>query len=179
MSMYYAGIGSRETPEYIMKLMEQMSAHLAREGCILRSGGAKGADQAFERGCDREGGEKEIYIPWEGFESSTSKLIGASNKACQIAEEYHPYWQNLSNGARKLQARNSHQVLGKDLQTPSSFVICYTKGGKGAGGTGQAIRIAKANRIPIFDCGKYSSAEKIKEEYRIFLRMIRARGDRF
>ena len=33
----------------------------------------------------------------------------------------------------------------------SKFVICWTKNGKGTGGTGQAIRIAKGFGIPVFD----------------------------
>lgn len=72
-------------------------------------------------------------------------------------------------GARKLQARNSHQVLGLDLETPSEFIVCWTKNGKSSGGTGQAIRIALDYGIPIFDAGKYNNIEKCKEELKKFL----------
>lgn len=51
----------------------------------------------------------------------------------------------------KLHARNCYQVLGADLRTPTQFVICWTPRGSGEGGTGQALRIAKAYNIPIFD----------------------------
>jgi hypothetical protein len=34
------------------------------------------------------------------------------------------------------------------------MVICWTSRGLGGGGTGQAIRIAKAHKIPVFDLGK-------------------------
>jgi len=94
-------------------------------------------------------------LPWRGFEGSASTLIVKDKRAFEIAEKYHPYWHNLSDGAKKLQARNSHQVLGADLNTPSDFIICWTKNGKGSGGTGQALRIAKAYDIPVFDAGKY------------------------
>ncbi len=43
------------------------------------------------------------------------------------------------------------QVLGSDLETPVSFVVCWTIGGKISGGTGQALRIAKDLGIPIFN----------------------------
>lgn len=173
--IYYAGIGSRETPESILNLMKQMGAHLAKIGVVLRSGGAEGADQAFEEGCDSVNGLKEIYLPWKNFQNSHSKLIVGppGTKAYEIAEEYHPYWANLSDGVKKLQARNSHQVLGEDLATLSNFVICYTAKGKGKGGTGQAIRIAKAHNIPIFDCGLYEEdLELLKNEYRAFLKTL-------
>lgn len=167
----YAGIGSRETPEEIQKLMVQMAVHLAKAGWILRSGGAEGADQAFEKGCDIIKGPKEIYLPWANFENSKSKLIVKDPRAWEIAEKYHPYWHNSSPGAKKLQARNSHQVLGEDLNTPSNLIICYTKNGKGAGGTGQAIRVAKAYNIPIFDCGNYKDLNELKTAYREFLKI--------
>lgn len=170
---YYAGIGSRETPTAIQTLMTQMARHLALNGYTLRSGGAGGADKAFEVGCDSVKGNKEIYLPWPKFQDSNSKLIVQAGRAYEIAEEFHPYWHNLKEGAKKLQARNSHQVLGRDLETPSNFIICYTKGGKKAGGTGQAIRIAEAYNIPVFDCGLYEDyIEKLKNEYREFLKMV-------
>lgn len=36
---------------------------IRKEGCILRSGGAEGADTAFENGV-RSLYNKEIYLPW-------------------------------------------------------------------------------------------------------------------
>lgn len=167
--IYYAGIGSRETPTEILELFENIGTCLANKGLILRSGHAPGADKAFEKGCDKVNGKKEIFLPWRGFEGSSSDLVVCDQKAWEIAEEHHPYWHNLSDGARKLQARNSHQVLGWDLETPSKFVICWTKGGKGSGGTGQAIRIAKHYNIPIFDVGLYEDVEMAVTEFRIFL----------
>lgn len=93
-----------------------------------------------------------------------------SDKAFEIAEKYHPYFQNLSEDIKKLHARNSHQVLGKDLNTPASFIICYTPKGKGTGGTGQALRIAKDYNIPIFDAGKYEDIDKCRYELFEFLK---------
>jgi len=169
MNTYYAGIGSRETPKEIIELFESLGTYFAKKGLILRSGGADGSDKAFENGCDKVNGEKEIYLPWSGFNGSDSKLIVSNPKAFEIAEKYHPYWFNLKQGAQKLQARNSHQVLGKDLETLSAFVICWTKKGKGSGGTGQAIRIAKAYNIPVFDMGKHTDIQEIKVELKAFL----------
>lgn len=169
---YYAGIGSRETPRDICAVFEILGEWFAKHGYILRSGHATGADQAFERGCDRVGGQKEIYLPWKGFESSSSTFILTIQEAYTIAEQFHPYWSNLSEGAQKLQARNSHQVLGEDLNTPSAFVVCWTKNGSGGGGTGQALRIASHYGIPVFDAGKYNGIEDIKSNINDFLKRI-------
>lgn len=157
MKIFYAGIGSRETPPRMLQAMTQIGNHLAQAGLVLRSGAAPGADQAFERGCDQANGEKQIFIPWAGFcgrEHQEGTYIGASSDALKLTEQYHPNWAACTQGARLLHARNAHQVLGKHLDEHAKFVICWTKGGTGAGGTGQAIRIAKAFNIPVFDLGK-------------------------
>lgn len=165
--IYYAGIGSRETPQEFLKLFTKVATYLSKKGCVLRSGGANGSDLAFEKGVHNS--LKEIYLPWNGFNDSTSKLVVSDKRAFEVAEKYHPYWYNLKDGAKKLQARNSHQVLGLDLNTPSDFIICWTKGGKGIGGTGQALRIAKAYNIPIFDCGKYNDVLECAVNLKTFI----------
>lgn len=167
---HYAGIGSRKTPDDILMLFEKLGIYLAEKNFILISGHAPGADKAFENGCDKVNGEKEIYLPWNNFEGSKSSLIVSDIRAFEIAEAHHPYWHNLKQGAKKLQARNSHQVLGKDLNTPSIFIICWTKNGKGEGGTGQAIRLGKHYSIPIFDAGSYKSVDDVKLNVKEFLK---------
>lgn len=166
---FYAGIGSRETPQEILNYFIKLGKYFAKQGLVLRSGGAQGADKAFEVGCDSVSGQKEIYLPWKGFEGSSSSLIVSDPNAFKIAEAFHPYWRNLSVGTKKLQARNSHQVLGWDLETPSSFVVCWTVNGTGSGGTGQAIRIANEYNVPIFDVGGYKNLDEIKIELKKFL----------
>lgn len=166
---YYAGIGSRETPQDVLNIFQSVARYLSNKGYILRSGGAKGSDKAFENGCDEVIGLKEIYLPWRGFEGSDSNLVVSDERAFYIADKFHPYWHNISQGARKLQARNSHQVLGNDLNTPSKFIICWTKNGSGSGGTGQAIRIAKHYNIPVFDAGRYKDMDELRKELKIFL----------
>ena len=60
-------------------------------------------------------------------------------------------------------ARNSYQVLGRNLDDPVEFVICWTPGGSGSGGTGQAIRIAKDYQIPVFDLGSPETKLRLEE----------------
>jgi hypothetical protein len=154
---YYTGIGSRSTPLDIQDTFTMIAKFLAIKGYTLRSGGAKGADQSFERGCDILNASKEIYLPWKNFEGSNSDLIVTDSRAFEIAKCFHGGWDRLSDGGKKLQARNTHQVLGKDLITRSEFVICWTPGASGSGGTGQAIRIAKYYNVPIYDVGSSNS----------------------
>lgn len=162
--MYYTGIGSRRTPKEILVAFCYLGRELALRNYTLRSGGAEGADSCFEKGCDLVIGEKEIYLPWKGFNNNPSELFIYSNlkEAMQLAEKHHPYFNRLRPAARKLIARDGYQVLGKDLKTPSDFVICWTPGGSGEGGTGQAIRIARAYGIKVCDFGKYPIEQAMK-----------------
>lgn len=145
MPRFYTGIGSRETPFPILRLMTRIAKRMATSGYILRSGGAKGADTAFEKGA---GDQKEIYLPYLGFNGSDSTLL-PTDEAFEMAAKFHPAWHNCNESARQFHARNCHQVLGHDLKTPTTLVICWTQAGLQGGGTGQAMRIADAHGIRI------------------------------
>ncbi|UAT28892.1 hypothetical protein PP753_gp66 [Dinoroseobacter phage vB_DshP-R7L] len=158
MEIYYAGIGSRETPEDVCRKMFAAGRAMAGLGFILRSGGAQGADESFESGVDdwtanhdTDGLLKEIYLPWKGFRKNQSDLYGSDKAARLMAKEYHPNWPIVSCAGRDFHARNCYQILGRGLDTPSAFVLCWTPGGAVTGGTGQALRIAKDHDIPILN----------------------------
>lgn len=156
--MHYTGVGSRETPVEWCDTFTTIASELYRRyGAILRSGHADGADIAFELGCDNVLGKKEIYLPWRGFNGSDSSLVVAHPKAFETAKQYTPYWGNLKDSVHKLFARNTHQVLGIHLTSPSDFLVCWTPNGKLVGGTRLAIEIADAYDVPIFNAGCYNN----------------------
>ena len=84
---FYAGVGSRETPEEIKRLMVRIAYCLSKRNYILRSGGAKGADLAFERGA----ANKEIFYAKDSTEEAES-----------IAAKFHPKWNNCKDFVRNL-----------------------------------------------------------------------------
>lgn len=150
---YYAGVGSRETPDHVLGRMCRYATLLAERGYIVRSGGARGADTAFERGTENFPQQRRIYLPYRGFNSRWDGIVvGNDQNMRQIAARHHPKWSACGLGARKLHTRNVAQILGH-TQPPitSEFVLCWTYGARGGGGTGQAIRIAKAYGVPVYD----------------------------
>jgi hypothetical protein len=155
----YAGIGSRETPRLIQQQMASIARRLDSMGYCLRSGGADGADDAFEKGA----ATKQIFLPWDGFNGRTvdgiSYFVPPFN--LDLVNQFHPAASRLSTAALKLMSRNSYQVLGPDLNDPVEFVLCWTEGGKKKGGTSFALRIAKSRNIPIFNLA-------IREDERCF-----------
>lgn len=162
----YAGIGSRETPDFILRDMKLLAQHLSGDW-TLRSGGANGADTAFEEGAIAGDGRKEIFLPWPGFNGRPSTpdyiTVPPSRLAEELAAYFHPAWDRCSSTAQKFHRRNSYQVLGQDLVSPVAFVVCWTKGGRRKGGTGQALRIAEHFDIPIFDLAIVSVDDVIAE----------------
>ncbi|GIW31485.1 MAG: DNA-protecting protein DprA [Meiothermus sp.] len=156
----YAGIGSRQTPPNTLALMKRVASRLAELGWTVRSGGAVGADQAFEAGALQVRGAVEVFLPWPGYNGyKKAALTAPSPEAIRLAADLHPAWSRLSSGVQKLMGRNSHQILGVNLNTPVAFVLCWTPDGAESeaecgvetGGTGQAIRLASRYGVPVFN----------------------------
>lgn len=150
MTNYYAGIGARGTPIHILADMTNLARNLESCGWTLRSGGAHGADSAFEAGV-ADPRNADIFLPWRFFNNNPSALHSIREEAYRMAELFHPAWDRCSSAARKFHARNCYQILGLDLNTPVRMVICWTPDGAVTGGTGQALRIAERFNIPIFN----------------------------
>lgn len=158
MTIIYTGVGSRDTPTEILKIIQDIAKELAKLNYTLRSGGADGADTYFERGCDLVQGKKEIFLPAKNFNNNRSPLYNIPDEAYIIAEQYHQYFKSMRPYVKSLMARNVQQVLGKDLNDKAHFVLCWTPDGADGieiktthktGGTGQAIRIACAYGVPV------------------------------
>jgi hypothetical protein len=154
----YAGIGARDTPVDLILEFIKIGRHLANAGYRLRSGGAEGADLAFEWGCDDGSGEKEIFLPWKGFNKSKSSLVlpePIPKPMEAIASKLYPHWGSASHGVRCLHARNIYQILGQSLNDPVDFVVCYTErpynDPKAIGGTLFGIKLAEEHSIPVYN----------------------------
>ena len=153
---YYTGIGSRETPIEVMIRMTTVAHLLRKKYYKLRSGGADGADTAFEAGADNF---MEIFLPYKKFngrEHNGDQFIDASKlstayKARMVAEDIHPAWGSMTDGGKKLHTRNVFQVLGRGLNYPSAFLICWTLDGRTKGGTRTAIVLAERNSVPVYN----------------------------
>ena len=146
----FAGVGSRKTPVAIQNFMKKIASKLEANGLTLRSGGADGADSAFESGI-QDAKHKEIYEP----KHVNDNTFGNAKQARAISEAVHPVPHALkSMYIKNLMARNGYQILGSDLSTPCDFVLCYAplnSDGTTTGGTGQAVRLATLVGVPVFN----------------------------
>ena len=170
-TMTYAGIGSRETPQEVLDVMPEVAKYLESLGYTLRSGGAAGADAAFEKGVTSK---KEIF----------PGNVKTGERELKIAEEIHPAWNVMLDSTRKkaiakgnnpersaafvanLMARNTNQIFGANLDTPVDFVIFYAKETtnplRPAGGTGQAVEMARRKGIPTINMADTNWRERLK-----------------
>ncbi|ABF72609.1 DprA-like DNA recombination-mediator protein [Aeromonas phage 25] len=182
---YYTGIGSRETPDHICRLMKDIAAVAAVRGYTGRSGGADGADTAFEEGflavadsLDIDSPvEFDVYVPWARFNGRFKPkhtrhdlILPDANKwdAEQIMKTVHPIYAKggkLTGGALALHTRNVYQVLGYNLKTPSEFLVCYsvpTDNGV-SGGTNTAWQLAMRHGVECYNLYNQFDIERLKE----------------
>jgi len=151
--MIHTGIGARATPPHALILMRNLGRVLAELGWTLRSGGAPGADTAFEIGCDLGRGAKEIFLPHAGFNRSRAPFRGIPDRAFEIAASLHENWAACKPFDRCAHGRNVQEVLGQELDTPADLVIAWTEGGLLKGGTRTALRLAGRMGIPVLNLG--------------------------
>ncbi len=161
--MIYAGIGARGTPKDINDEFEDIALTLARLKYTLRSGGAIGADSAFEKGCDFGNGKKEIWYPWQFKAKDTSPYILEGvipEPVITIAMSIYDRWGSSTNTVQRLHARNVYQILGHNLTTPVDFVVCWTdRLDTNTGGTQFGLHLAHCYGIKTYNFHKFE--EKI------------------
>lgn len=167
MNRIYAGIGSRKTPKHILEQMEEVASILGASGFTLRSGGASGADEAFETGCDSVGGAKEIYIPWETYtrRADRSSIICKKDYSpyYQVTSDYHPAWDRCTDSVKRLHSRNLFIIAGDILEDDPlcDFVVCWTPNGAYVGGTALAMRIADDAIIRVFNLANEGALDEL------------------
>lgn len=174
--MYYAGVGSRDTPEYIGLIMTMLATEMELIGWTLRSGAARGADTFFERGVSHIN-NKEIFIHKDyahGRRHDLSKNVYNAQRyadyaeAFRIASEVHPKWHKCSEDAKQLHARNIYQVLGPGMKPEffSKLLVCWAIPdihGVPEGGTRTAWMVAKRYNIPRYNLAVPEDRDRITD----------------
>ncbi len=179
----YAGVGSRRTPPDILDAMSDIAQTLGDAGTALSTGGADGADKAFETGALRTDAPITVHTPWPGYNgyrpgrqpetdidvvhpSATDIVRG--HAYAELAREHHPHWDRCHRGARALFVRNVSILAGAQGDDggtlPVRAVIAYTPNGlpvgREAGGTGHTLRTAAYLDIPCVNLSPRTPPER-------------------
>lgn len=162
-------VGARKTPVEIIHQCQNDIGQLNKENYIFRSGNAQGFDQVIANVPEKC---REVYLPYHNFGCSLNNYRNVFvpkrdfdnwGRAVNIVKELHPN-KNLTDMQMMYLARDVYQVLGKDLQTPSDLVICWTEDGaselhqltRKTGGTAMALRVAFRYNIPVININSKS-----------------------
>lgn len=156
--IYYTGIGASHADDSIQQKCEYLGRYLATLNCILRSGHCPGVDQAFEKGCDNiDPLRKEIWLPFKGYQNSTSPYIIEHGKLTMAYQEelLNNIMPEYRKSRKRIQqyARVNVKLVGVDKnQECSRFVICYTLRPKDSVlGTRVGTTLAEKFSIPVFN----------------------------
>ena len=136
---------------------------------LFRSGHAMGCDYLAEIALALNGAsfdeKHEIYLPHEGFNRGDPNLnpwhIDASQlpnyeEATTMTREAVPFFPKLTDFARRAYIRNTYQVLGQDLRSPSQAVVCWAEWRDEQhrwvkGGTASAVNMARLHNVPVIN----------------------------
>lgn len=170
---FFTGIGSTEPDQKTFDTGVAIGTLISYVfGIGLRSGRAPGMDQAFQRGVEAGNAQREmrgiplaeleIYLPWKTFEignqntSQDNAIWKYENNdlAKEICSTIHPIYDKLTDAQRMFHHRNIYQALGKDLKSPSLFLLYAAeddKHGLPKGGTRTATKCIKDRGIPVLN----------------------------
>ena len=169
-SSSYAGIGSRKTPRSILDVMHRTAYYLASKNWSLRSGGAHGADRAFEDAVryhvdlpiiDGRVSHINEYLTIYKSEMGGIPENEKISDLTKIARLYNKGFDSKPPYVQGLLIRNVQILLGYYANNPVRFVVCWTPNAQAIGGTGMGIRIAKAYNIQVHNLADPDTLAKI------------------
>lgn len=161
--MKVACIGSRELSTTQLQVCEVIGRFIANLGGEVHSGNADGADGAFARGANSvDPNLVHLHLPWPNFNREAIRkgnhvhLPLAQSHFEATAAKYHPRWDNLSQGAKKLHTRNVSIVVHPSIK---DLVLAWPSNRVGGGGTGQGMRIAEGKGVDLVDLKDFGPKE--------------------
>lgn len=163
-SMTYAGIGSRETPMEVLELMTKASTWLGTKGYTLQSGGAIGADMAFE-------GKTYPRVLTAGsydVVNKKGKLVLKANETVKIgSEKYADAYYAFTDKATKGSIVGSDWSNKVNIPKVASFSAFDVTNNK-FGNSSKVLNIAKELHTNPEKLTKWSEALMARNTYQIF-----------
>ena len=163
-NMTYAGIGSRRTPKEVLELMTKASAWLGERGYQLQSGGAIGADMAFE-------GKPYPRVLTAGsydVVNKKGKVVLKANETVKIgSEKYADAYYAFTDKATKGSIVGSDWSNKVNIPKVASFSAFDVTNNK-FGNSSKVLNIAKELHTNPEKLTKWSEALMARNTYQIF-----------
>ena len=131
----YAGVGSRRTPAPVLAAMRDLAESLGDLGWALSTGGANGADTAFQDGALRTDAAITVHAPWHGYNGFRPGRERASDidvivprpderlgdvPYADLARRHHPFWGAAAGARGRCSCATSPSSPAPAAATPSS-----------------------------------------------------------
>lgn len=162
---YYTGVGSRKIPVSAANVLKQYAKFFS-DKYICRTGDAVGSDAIFRAAAK----PIEVYSPKDVIDDPQHWSYREVQLHMPNDRSGFMYWKPW---IRALLARNMMQVLGKNGDQRSEFLVCYAPStsyydDSSSGGTGYAIRCALYYGIPVYNIWD----EKQKTEFELLNNLL-------
>lgn len=168
MSIYkaYAALSNKNAPEEVVETMRRLVHKLNDEGYTLRTAGNEGPEESLEAQTE----QKEVHIPWKGFNNRESRFNRNDNNAIEIVQAFHPTFASLKPAVQAIIARSAHVILGKDLRSPVRFLVCWSEDGLEnakdrsikSGYMGMPVAVANSLSIPVFNLKNADATTRLR-----------------
>lgn len=163
-NMTYAGIGSRETPMEILELMTKASAWLGAKGYTLQSGGAIGADMAFEG----KSYPKTLTAGSYDVVNKKGKVVLKAGQVVKIgSKEYTDAYYAFTDKATKGSIVGSDWSNKVNIPKVASFSAFDVTNNK-FGNSSKVLNIAKELHTNPEKLTKWSEALMARNTYQVF-----------
>lgn len=179
----YAILGAPDTPSHVLQEFSDIARMLAAKKFKVRvttddSRKQEGKPPAALVGkAVREtvGTRYELIKPWNTFGDTEGEALTAtgttSDRGVEMAALFQPAMTKLPDAVKKIIAANVHVMLGKFLESPVEFLVCYTEDGAEnskevtfkTGNVGLAIRVATSYNIPVINFKNPNSRSRLED----------------
>lgn len=158
----YAGIGSKKAGPVICSKAQRLGYYLANREWTLYSSHSPNFEVNLELGADASSlGETLIFLPHSGYNGALSNFSEPLPFSYAIAQELYSEWDSLNFKNKTIISNVCHQILGRNLESPVSFVLCWTEDGSStfhdipsdSGPVYFGIKLASMVGIPVFNLG--------------------------
>lgn len=169
-------LSTHDISEDIHNMATTLSSKLIELGYVFRYSGdtrSKTESAIFTIAKNKS----EVYLPWKKFNLNVKPTVARpKDYAYKHAAIYHKKINDMSPTVKNFLARSIHIMLGEDLLTPLTFLICYSEDGaelskdidyKNNVTTGFFIKVCEDLDIPVFNLKNVDAKKRLVEYLKI------------
>ena len=165
----YVMLANRDIPAKGIEAMQSLAAELEKLDFTLRIRGVGEFEKVLEEAIKN----KEMHLPWKGFDEKDSPFAWTPENAKLIAAHLFSGFSDQKPVFQSFMACIVKTMMGKNLVAPAMFAVIYSADGverfeERGPETREAadlLAVANAQRIPVFNIAKQGWKQRLFEAY--------------